>query len=310
MQRLAVGRTVDGQAPNLLGLVGKAGEAAPGAHTRSRRRRARRALDDVFQSRDHHSGAPPRACPRSRLCRLRVRSGRLDEHERGGIASSRRRSGFPTGQRRVRGGPFRRSPRNATHLHPACERLQASERSPRSDVHPVRRNGDRRGDEGDQPKASDGDREQRPRRTDRGSVVAVFPDGANRTGALRRERPANRARPQRRSRGHRPRMATERSSLVEILERGREREGGALGSLLLLERRTPHGPRRSAVARDGRDSAGVRRPSIRVLDDAVGHAAGSERSNLGRLLADGSGGLEHPGRVRRSATRGIDHRSS
>ena len=86
-------------------------------------------------------------------------------------------------------------------------------------------------------------------------IEAVFADGTNGTGTLRREPVANRPRPQRRSRCHGPRMARERSSLVEILERGCEREGGPRGGLLLLERRTPHGPRRSAVARDGRDSA-------------------------------------------------------
>src|SRR6476646_6911630 len=52
----------DGQASHLPWRVRKAGEAAPGADAWSRRRRARRALDDIVQSWDDHTGAPRRAC--------------------------------------------------------------------------------------------------------------------------------------------------------------------------------------------------------------------------------------------------------
>ena len=69
------------------------------------------------------------------------------------------RPGLSAGQRRVRGRPLRWSPRNAPDLHPARERRQASKRSPRPHVHPVRRGDDRERDQGDQSEASEGDRE-------------------------------------------------------------------------------------------------------------------------------------------------------
>src|SRR5262245_26104298 len=50
------------QTSHLSWLVRKTGEAAPGADAWSRRRRARRALDDIVQSWDDHTGAPRRAC--------------------------------------------------------------------------------------------------------------------------------------------------------------------------------------------------------------------------------------------------------
>src|SRR6058998_1357203 len=50
---------------------------------------------------------------RSRLCRPGVRSGRLDGHGLGGIASSRIRSGIAARQRRLRSRPFRRSSRKS-----------------------------------------------------------------------------------------------------------------------------------------------------------------------------------------------------
>src|SRR4051794_9430682 len=44
----------------------------------------------------------------------------------------------PAGQCRLRSRPFRWSPRNASNLHPPCERLEASERSPRIYMRTVR----------------------------------------------------------------------------------------------------------------------------------------------------------------------------
>src|SRR5688500_19879464 len=63
---------------------------------------------------------------------------------------------------------------------------------------PTRRSSDlnhRRRDESRQPEASEGDRKRGPSRSHRGPVVAVFPDGAQRAGAIRREPPADLARP-------------------------------------------------------------------------------------------------------------------
>ena len=62
-------------------------------------------------------------------------------------------------------------------------------------------------DESRQPEAPEGDRERGPRRPHRGPVVAVFPDGAHRAGAFRREPPADLARPRRRAGAGRPLMA-------------------------------------------------------------------------------------------------------
>ena len=141
----AVGGT-DGQASHLPGLVGKAGEAAAGADARSRGRRARRALDDVLQSRDHHARAPPRAHARGRLRRVRVRPGRLDDHQPARIRSHGIRSGFSARQRRLRSRPLRRRPRHAPDLHPPRERREASDRSPRPHLRPLRRSDDARRD--------------------------------------------------------------------------------------------------------------------------------------------------------------------
>ena len=49
------------------------------------------------------------------------------------------RSGFSARQCRLRSRPFRWRPRNAPNLHPPCERLEASERSPRVYMRTVRR---------------------------------------------------------------------------------------------------------------------------------------------------------------------------
>ena len=53
------------------------------------------------------------------------------------------RPGFSARQRRLRSRSFRRSPRNAPNLHPPCERLEASQRSPRPHVRALRRSDDR-----------------------------------------------------------------------------------------------------------------------------------------------------------------------
>src|SRR4029453_55603 len=58
------------QTSHLSRLVGKTAEAATGAHARSRRGRPRRTLDELVQSRHHHTGAAPPAPPRGRLCPL------------------------------------------------------------------------------------------------------------------------------------------------------------------------------------------------------------------------------------------------
>ena len=265
----------------------------------------RRSLDDVLQSRDHHAGAPPRAHARSRLRGVRVRPGRLDDHRPAAAsARARIRSGFSAGQRRLRGRPLRRSPRNAPNLHPPCERREASERSPRPHVRPVRRRDDRCRDESRQPEAPEGDRERGPRRPHRGPVVAVFPDGAQPAGAFGREPPADLARPRRRAGGesaaHGRRMA--RLS-AQILERSGEGEEGSFGHLLLLEGRTAPGPERAAVGRDGGDPDRVRRSRGRVLHDSFGHGPEGERADVRCLPARRPGGHEHPGRTGRPATR-------
>ena len=96
----------------------------------------------------------------------------------------------------------------------------------------------------------------------------------------------------------------------QILERSGEGEEGAFRRLLLLEGRTAAGPERAAVGRDGGDPDGVRRSRVRVLHNSCGHGPESERADGRCLLARRSGGHEHPGRTRRSATRGVDRRAA
>ena len=86
---------------------------------------------------------------------------------------------------------------------------------------------DRRGDESGQPEAAEGDRERGPPRAHRGPVVAVLADGAQRRGALRREPPADLARPRRRA-GARPAAHGRRTAALSraILERGDQGEEG------------------------------------------------------------------------------------
>ncbi len=62
-------------------------------------------------------------------------------------------------------------------------------------------------DESRQPEAPEGDRERGPRRPHRRPVVAVFPDGAHRAGAFRREPSEDLAGPRRRAGADRPFMA-------------------------------------------------------------------------------------------------------
>ena len=120
----------------------------------------------------------------------------------------------------------------------------------------------RRRDESRQPEASQGDRERGPRRPHRRPVVAVFPDGAHRAGAFRREPAEDFAGPRRRAGAGRPFMARGWQPVGEILERSGEGEEGAFGRLLLLEGRTAAGPERAAVGRDGRDPDGVGRARV------------------------------------------------
>ena len=93
---------------------------------------------------------------------------------------------------------------------------------------------------------------------------------------------------------------------AQILERSGEGEERASGRLLLLEGRTAPGPERAAFGRDRGDPDGVSRSRGRVFHNSCGHAPGSERANGWRLVARRSTGHEHPGRTRRSATRGVD----
>ena len=82
--------------------------------------------------------------------------------------------------------------------------------------------------------------------------------------------------------GERPLMAGRRQAVGAVLERGGEGEEGAVGHLLLLERRTATRPERAAAGRDRGDPAGVRRSRGRLLHDAVGHASqGSTRGRPG-----------------------------
>ena len=102
------------------------------------------------------------------------------------------------GQCRLRGRPFRWSPRNKSNLHPPCDWREASERSPRVYSHTVRGSDELR-DQSCQREASEGDRERGPRRPHRGPVVAVLPDGAHRKGAFRAEPLEDFARSERRT---------------------------------------------------------------------------------------------------------------
>ena len=114
------------------------------------------------------------------------------------------RPGFSARQRGLRSRSVRCSPRNAPNLHPPCERLEASQRSPRSYVRALRSDEPCR-DEGHQSEASEGDRERMARSPHRGPVVAVFPDGAHRAGAFGHKPLANLAGPRGGAGGGRPR---------------------------------------------------------------------------------------------------------
>ena len=182
------------------------------------------------------------------------------------------RPGFSARQCRLRSRSFRRRPWPAPNLHPACERCEASDRSPRTDVRTIRRSDERCRGEDHQPEDSKGDRERGPRRTHRGPVVAILPVGTQRERAFRRKPPAHLARRQRRAGGAWPLMAGGRHFVRQILERGHEGEEGACRRLLLLERRTATRPERTAIVRNGRDPAGVCRSRRRVLDDPFGRS--------------------------------------
>src|SRR3989442_1732413 len=104
-------------------------------------------------------------------------------------------------------------------------------------------------------------------------------------------------------------MAREWQPVSEVLERSGEREKGVFGGLLLLEGRTAHGSERAAARGDWGDSDRVRRSRIRLLDNTSREGTKSERADFRRLLARRSRGHDHPGRERRSATRGVDRRA-
>src|SRR5262249_37940220 len=95
----------------------------------------------------------------------------------------------------------------------------------------------------------------------------------------------------------------------EILERSGEGEEGTFGRLLLLEWRTAAGCGLPAVVRDGRDSNGVGRARVGVLDHSCGEAPRSGRADVRCLLARGFSGYEHPGRTRRSEACKVDRRA-
>src|SRR5262245_6499298 len=97
-------------------------------------------------------------------------------------------------------------------------------------------------------------------------------------------------------------MAGRWRPLVQVLERSGKGDAGPFGYLLLLERRTAAESRCTATGRDGRDSSGVRRPRIGLLDNSLGQGPATERAHLWRLLARRSTGHEHPRRPRRSKT--------
>ena len=124
-----------------------------------------------------------------------------------------------------------------------CEGLEASERSPRVYMRAVRRSGDPFRDESHQPEASEGDRERGPRRTHRGPVVAVLPDGARSARAFRREPHPHLAGPRRRARATRPRLARGRQPVGAILERSGEGEEGTFGRLSIIGRENGLGTR-------------------------------------------------------------------
>src|SRR4030095_7626825 len=129
------------------------------------------------------------------------------------------------------------------------------------------------------------DRERGPRRTHRRPVVAVLPHGARPSREFRREPPSNLARPRRRAGARWPLMARGWQAVSEILVRSVEGEEGAFGHLLLLERGTASGFERTAVGRDGRNPAGVRRSRVRILHDSFGHAREREGADGRCFLA-------------------------
>ena len=219
------------------------------------------------------------------------------------------RSGFSARQCRLRSRPFRWGPRNAPNLHPPRERLEASERSPRVYMRTVRR--------------SDNPSEMRvvnqklrkaienegriarieglwwqfslTARTLEPSAVSLMRISRDRDGALEL----------------RGRSWQEDGSLsTQILERSGEGEEGAFWRFLLLEGRTAPGPERTAAGGDRRNPAGVRRSRGRVLHNSFGCARKRERADGRCLLSRRSRGHGHPGRKRRSATRGIDRRAA
>ena len=108
----------------------------------------------------------------------------------------------------------------------------------------------------------------------------------------------------------RPLLAGGWQAVGEMVVRSVEGEEGAFGRLLLLEGRTASGFERTAAGRDGRNPAGVRRSRVRILHDSFGHARERERADGRCLLARRTRGHEHPGRKRRSATRGVDRRAA
>ena len=139
----------------------------------------------------------------------------------------RNRPGFSARQCRLRGRSFRRSPRDAPHLHPPCARLKASNRSARTYIHTIRRN-DAERDESHHSEASRRDRKRWADRADRGPVVAVLADRAEPMGAFSRQPAANLAGPRWHAGAQRTLLAGRRQAVGEILPAKRRARGRTL----------------------------------------------------------------------------------
>ena len=103
---------------------------------------------------------------------------------KGAASAAVHRSGFSARQRGLRGRIIWRRARHAPHFHSPRERREASNRSPRPHLHPLRRRADRCRDKGHHPEGSQGNRERASHRRHRGPVVAVLPHGAHRARSL------------------------------------------------------------------------------------------------------------------------------
>src|SRR4029079_6182180 len=111
----------------------------------------------------------------------------------------------------------RRRARDAPDLHPPRPRLEATDRSARPDLDPLRRR-DRRGDTRRLPETEEGDRGRRTPRPHRGPVVAVLPHRAQPGRALSAEPAPDRTGPGRRHGGDRGRLAGTRTTISRDLE--------------------------------------------------------------------------------------------